>query len=252
VTSVPEGGVPESMRWRMFTRSFLVQGSWNYETLIGTGFAFVILPVLRHLYRDDPEQLRAAVLRHADVFNSHPYLATLAAGAVARMEAEGTPPEVIVRFKNALRGSLGALGDQAIWLSWRPAIALVAISLLLVGAPWWLAVSAYLVCYNALHLWIRVWGLRAGFSEGIGVARLLRESPLNGWASRAAAVGMTLAGFCAVLAVGRAGPALEGFAVAALAAVAGAWLGLRLRSPAYLVLLLVWAFGVGYALLFQV
>ena len=33
-------------------RAFAVQGSWNYETLLGTGFGFVILPALRRLHAD--------------------------------------------------------------------------------------------------------------------------------------------------------------------------------------------------------
>jgi len=250
--ALPDSGLtalPARLRRSLLARSFVVQGSWNYETLIGTGFAFLLLPVLRHIYRDDVEGLRAAVLRHGDVFNSHPYLATLAAGAVVRMELEGSPPEVIGRFKNALRGSLGALGDQLIWLSWRPACALVGIALLLVGAPWWFAVAAYLVCYNTLHLWLRVWGLDVGLREGLAVARVLREAPLSAWSRRAGAAGMLLAGFCVVLAVHRAGPAPAGFAVAALAALAGAWLGLRLRTPAYLALLLIWIGAVAVAFL---
>ena len=37
---------PLSVSSRVLLRSLLVQGSWNYETLIGTGFAFTIVPVL--------------------------------------------------------------------------------------------------------------------------------------------------------------------------------------------------------------
>ncbi len=96
-------------RLALFLRSFSVQGSWNYQTLIGTGFAFLLLPALRRVYRGEEEALREAVARHSELFNSHPYLVTVAAGAVARLEEERTPPEVIRRFKSALRGCLGSL-----------------------------------------------------------------------------------------------------------------------------------------------
>jgi mannose PTS system EIID component len=235
----------------MLLRSFGVQGSWNYETLVGTGFAFVMLPVLRHVYRDDPRALRAAVLRHNEIFNSHPYLATLAAGAVARLEAEGADPDVILRFKNALRGSLGSLGDQLVWLSWRPASALIAIALLLLGAPWWLAVGAFLLSYNALHLWLRSWGLDLGLREGLGVARSLRDARLAALGRWAGNTGAVLAGLCTVLAIGRAGPGAFDLGLAAAAAAAGAWLGLRIRIPAYLLLLLVWSVGIVYGYLSQ-
>jgi mannose PTS system EIID component len=224
-------------------RSFAVQGSWNFETLIGTGFAFVLLPVLRHVFREEPAALRAAVIRHTEVFNSHPYLATLAAGAVARLEADGASADVILRFKNALRGSLGSIGDQLIWLSWRPGCALAAIALLLLGAPWWVAVGVYLVIYNVVHLWLRIWGLNAGLREGLGVARVLRDAPHAALARQGANVGAFLAGLCAALTIWRAGPLTLGLGFAALAAVGGVWWGLRIRYPQYLFLLLVWVSG---------
>jgi len=235
--------LPTSVRRGLLLRSFLVQGSWNYETLIGTGFAFVMLPVLRHVHRDDPEALRQAVERHSEVFNSHPYMATLAAGAVARLEIEGTAPSVVTRFKSALRGSLGALGDQLVWLSFRPAVALVAIMLLLLGAPWWVAVAVYLVTYNSLHFWLRLWGFALGLRHGLAVGGELRAVPLGALAGRAAAAGMVLAGVAAVLAVAKAGNQPLEWAIAAASAVAGGWLGLRARQPAFALLLAVWLFG---------
>jgi mannose PTS system EIID component len=236
--------IPAGVRWRLLLRSFLVQGSWNYEALIGTGFAFVLLPLLRHLHRDDPAGFRAAVLRHCEVFNSHPYFAPLAAGAVARLEADGVAPDVVARLKSAIRSSLGALGDQLFWLAWRPATALLAIMLLLLGLPWWLAVGAFLLGYNALHLWLRVWGLRLGLQHGIQIGSIVRQAPLARWAQWATGVAMVLAGLCAALAIGNAGPEPASVAAAALVAAAGAWLGLRVRSAVQAGLLIVWTVGI--------
>jgi mannose PTS system EIID component len=231
-------------RRRLLLRSLLVQGSWNYESLIGTGFAFLLVPVLRLVHRGDSERFRDAVRRHSEVFNSHPYFAPLAAGAVARLEAEGAAPEVIERLKAAIRGSLGSLGDQLFWLAWRPACALLAILLLLLGLPWWAAVGAFLVCYNALHLWVRVWGLRLGLEHGMGLGRALRDAPINRWAGWATGAGMVLAGACTAFAVHNAGTGPAALGAAALAAGAGAWLGLRVRTPVHAVLLLVWIIGI--------
>ena len=175
--------LPRPVRRAMLLRSLAVQGSWNYQTLIGTGLAFVLAPALRHVYADDPAKLREALARHAALFNAHPYLAALAAGALARLEADGVPPETIDRFKSAVRGSLGSMGDRLVWLMWRPACALLMVALLLAGAGWWIAVLAFLAAYNALHLWMRIWGLDAGWRDGLQVGRALREAP----AARAAA-----------------------------------------------------------------
>ncbi|MBB4635350.1 PTS system mannose/fructose/sorbose family transporter subunit IID [Longimicrobium terrae] len=226
-------GLPRGVRRAMLLRSFAVQGSWNYRTLIGTGMAFVLAPALRHLYGADTARLREATARHAELFNAHPYLATLAAGAIARLEADGAPPELIGRFKAAVRGSLGSLGDRLVWLVWRPTTALLMVALLLAGLPWWLAVLAFVASYNALHLWMRVWGLRTGLSEGLQVARALREAPFERMGERASDVGAVLAGFAAVLAVGSGGRGgWDYMALGVIALVAGVMLGPRVRMVA--------------------
>jgi PTS system mannose-specific IID component len=90
--------VDRRVRLRVLLRSFAIQGSWNYRTLLGTGFGFALLPALRAIYAGRPDALQEAVRRHTTLFNCHPYLAGVALGAVARLEDEGTPPETVERF----------------------------------------------------------------------------------------------------------------------------------------------------------
>lgn len=185
---------------RAALRLLTLQASFNYETLHGTGFAYTLLPLLRRVHAE-PEALERAVARHAEVFNAHPYLASLAVGAVARLEAEGTDPTLIRRFKSALRSSLGALGDQLVWATWRPACGFAAVALLLLGVPWWVAVATFLVAYNGLHVRLRRWGLGEGLRLGLEVARALRSPAWDRWRQQAAHVGAGLAGFCLVAAM---------------------------------------------------
>lgn len=223
------------MPWRVIVRSFAVQGSWNYETLTGTGFGFVILPELRRLYTD-PAELEAAVRRHERTFNTHPYLAPLALGAVIRMEEEGEDPVVIDRFKAALRSTLGTLGDQLIWAGWRPLCILAALVLLLLGLPWWAAVGAFLILYNIGHVALMVWGLHVGLTEGRGVAERLRGSVIRRTQPRLMVVGSFMAGVALALVVLRGIPTLDmrpGYVwvpLAVLAAAAGARWGERARN----------------------
>src|SRR5690606_5329083 len=121
---------------------------------------------LREIYRGQPERLNEAVERHSGLFNSHPYLAPVALGAVASMEAAGDDRVIIERFKTAVRGSLGTLGDRLVWATWRPVCLLFALALALAGASWWAVVAAFLLVYNVGHGWLRLWGFRAGLAEG--------------------------------------------------------------------------------------
>jgi mannose PTS system EIID component len=166
---------------RVFLRSFAIQGSWNYRTLQGSGFAFALMPLLRWVHRDDDAALQKAVRRHAMVFNAHPYLAGVALGAVARLEAEGEDPALIERFKNALRGSLGALGDRIVWAGWRPACVLLGVVVLLATHSPAAAVLSFLLVYNLGHLALRWWGLQIGLEYGLQVGERLRRAPLVHW-----------------------------------------------------------------------
>ena len=240
---------PSRIRRALLGRSFLVQGSWNYETLIGSGFAFVLLPALRFLFDGDRRALDSALQRHSELFNAHPYLATVAIGAVARLEAEGTDPATIQRFKNALRGSLGALGDQVVWQAWRPATALLGLGLWLAGAPWWVSVGVFLLVYNALHLWLRARGLQIGLDAGLQVGAALRELPLRRWAKWAADGGALLIGFCVVLVASSGGRDAAAVVVTLAGALGGAWLGSATRRAMWWMLAGALVLGVIISLL---
>jgi mannose PTS system EIID component len=227
----------------VFLRSFAIQGSWNYRTLLGSGFAFALLPALRHVHGPDSPRLMEAVTRHSQLFNAHPYLAGVALGAVARLEADGEPPELIDRFKTALRGSLGALGDRIVWAGWRPACILLAFVVLLATQSAATAVATFLVVYNAGHVMLRWWGLQVGIARGKDVAAQLRNAPLLKWHEHVVTAALLLLGM--VLPLVASGRLTESvlparmLGIALVAAAAGWWLGPRARTPALVLLAVV-------------
>jgi mannose/fructose/N-acetylgalactosamine-specific phosphotransferase system component IID len=172
-----------------------VQASWTYERMAGVGVGHAAEPLLTELFRDrDDASRRAAVARSADYFNSHPYLAGVAVGAVVRAESEGVPGATISRLRTALSGPLGSLGDQLIWAGEVPALMGVALALV----PWlgWWAVLLVPVVHNILRLRLTLWGLDLGLREGLRVGGALERSllpRLAGDAQRLAAVAVGLA-----------------------------------------------------------
>lgn len=241
-------------RAAVFLRSFAIQGSWNYRTLIGTGFGFALLPALRALYRDDPGRLHEAIERHTRLFNSHPYLAPVALGAVATPEADGADAQVVERFKAAVRGSLGSLGDHLLWAGWRPVCLLLALALLLAGAAWWICVIAFLAVYNAGHLLVRIQGYRVGLREGLRVGESLRRWPVARVQRALTLLGAFFVGLLVPMAA--AGLHLEAagvvatsrlparwIVIAAAAALVGARAGAAIRAPLVLALAGLSLFG---------
>jgi PTS system mannose-specific IID component len=217
---------------RVFLRLLAVQASWNYEILVGTGIGFCTEPALRLLPGGrGGDAYRAALARQSQYFNAHPYLAAVAVGALVRAELDGAPPVRIERFRTALCGPLGSVGDRLVWAAWLPLCSVFALLLFGLGAsPLW-TVGAFLLLYNAGHLALRAWGLRVGLERGLQVAQalghpVLRQGPQ--WFGQAAAL---VGGAALPLALARgigAGRTLLGAVLAAV--VVGAVLFARLHG----------------------
>lgn len=162
-----------SLRHRLavWIRLFAIQGSWNYETLMGTGIGFAIEPALRELPQGiRSPRYRAALARHSRYFNAHPYFAGIAVGALARAELDGVDPTRIERFRTALAGPLGSVGDRLVWASWLPLCSLVALGLYGLGAGPLAVIATFLILYNIGHFALRIWSLQLGFDRGLAVA----------------------------------------------------------------------------------
>lgn len=211
-------------------RLFTVQGSYNYERLLGLGVGVAEEPLLRDL-RDgrDEAAYRAAVARAAHFFNAHPYLCGLAVGAAARAEHDGASAEQVERLRAALCGPLGSVGDRLVWAGWLPLVSALAVAGVTLGLGWW-AVAGFLILYNAGHVALRWWALKAGWEYGTRVAAALHH-PVLVRATALVGPAMALAaGFALPLAAAYLSAPFTGWTRGALAiAAAGGFVAVRLR-----------------------
>jgi PTS system mannose-specific IID component len=216
----------------MLLRLLAIQGSWNYETLIGNGIGFCIEPALRLLPGGiHTPEFKAALARQSKYFNAHPYLASVAVGALARAELDGEPPDKIERFRTALAGPLGSVGDRLIWAGWLPFCSLVGLAVFGFGGGPLAVVGTFLGVFNAGHLALRVWGLRVGWNRGMRVAQALANPVLR----RGPQVIIPAAAFVAGLGVPLAmlrmiGPGRALVGVVLVFAALGAYLIVRLHA----------------------
>ncbi|RMG58861.1 MAG: hypothetical protein D6713_06770 [Deltaproteobacteria bacterium] len=171
-------GISPSARRRVILRSFLIQCCWSFEDMQSTGFLYAILPGLREIYGEDLEGLREAAKRHADFFNTHPYLAPCLEGLALNLEErvrEGKVDESHVSAtKVGLMGSLGAIGDSFFWGSVKPLSSLLGVILSFFSPL--LGVLFMLIFYNWFHLRTVVRGFDAGLRGSEGVYAFLKES----------------------------------------------------------------------------
>jgi PTS system mannose-specific IID component len=230
----PQRALPVRTWCAMYLRLLAIQGSWNYETLLGNGIGFCTEPALRLLPGGrGGEAYRAALARQAHYFNAHPYLAAVAVGALARVELDEVPPARIERFRTALCGPLGSVGDRLVWAGWLPFCSLVALAGFGLGAGPGAAVGIFLALYNAGHLALRAWGLTVGWRRGTAVAGALANPVLRQGPQHIARAAALVGGFALPLALYRligVGRALTGGVLAAV--VLGAVLLARLHGRA--------------------
>lgn len=158
---------------KVLLRSFYIQSTWNFERLLGLGFCFCLIPVARRLF-NDKQELVNFLQRHLDFFNSHPYMATYALGAIANLEEQALvknweDKRPISVFKTRVIGPLGAIGDTLFWQLIRPALGVLGIVLLCLIGIW--GTIIYLLLYNFTHFFIRIKGLVDSFSKGFDIVR---------------------------------------------------------------------------------
>ncbi len=188
------------MRLRLTLRSLLIQAAWNPTDLLGTGLAWGLGGSRATTEGTEPDSPDDRGARWH--FNSHPYLASVAMGALEAMRRAGATPDERDRFRMALRGPLGAMGDALVWAGGLPAALLLGGTVWILGGAPVGAVVFFLALYNGLHLGLRWWGTGVGLRHGRAVALAFQRANLGGWAERARGAAVVLAGVVAgVLAV---------------------------------------------------
>lgn len=177
------------MRKAMFKvvwRSFFLQAGWNFERMQNLGFAWSMQPALKEIYPDKNRRLDV-LKRHLELFNTHPYMATLLMGCVLKTERESAELRIdaaarVGAIKQAMTGPLAAIGDTLFWATLRPLAALSAAALawMAPGLGTLAPVMIYLGIFNLPHLTIRFSGLFQGYALGPAVAEYLRKTDTQG------------------------------------------------------------------------
>ncbi|HEY8891151.1 MAG TPA: PTS system mannose/fructose/sorbose family transporter subunit IID [Clostridium sp.] len=124
-------------RISVWFRSFFLQGSWNYERMQNGGWAFALIPAIKKLYKTK-EDRAAALKRHLEFFNTHPYVASPVIGVTLALEedrANGLPIDdiTIQGVKVGMMGPLAGIGDPVFWFTVRPILGALAASLAMAG-----------------------------------------------------------------------------------------------------------------------
>ena len=215
-------------KWELFKvvcRAFFIQNLWSFERMQAYGFLYCLLPVIKRLYTDR-EGRASACRRHLEAFNTHPYLASFILGvSIAREEshARGDEPDVsqVPSVKSSMMGPIAGVGDNLFWVSLRPFLALLGVSVVLLNwdAPQYglLGPMVFLALYNLLHLYVRWVCMVGGYRGDIKVVERLRSLNHLRIVRALRVTSYLLVGAVAALKVGTVGAGGRGLPKAALA-----------------------------------
>ena len=153
----------------IFIRSNFLLGSFNFERMQAIGFCVSLLPALRKVYKDNKQEMAAAMKRHLEFFNTQPFLATPIMGITAAMEekrANGADisDQTISGVKVGLMGPLAGVGDPIFWGTLRPVLAALGAGIALTGSI--MGPLIFFIVFNAIRLATNWYGVMYGYSKG--------------------------------------------------------------------------------------
>lgn len=127
----------KSDRQKVWWRSTFLQGSWNYERMQNLGLAYALIPAIKKLYTSK-EDRAAALKRHLEFFNTHPYVAAPIIGVTLALEEERAngaeiDDTAIQGVKIGMMGPLAGVGDPVFWFTVRPILGALGASLAMAG-----------------------------------------------------------------------------------------------------------------------
>ncbi|WP_270283441.1 PTS system mannose/fructose/sorbose family transporter subunit IID [Streptococcus infantarius] len=127
----------KSDRQKVWWRSTFLQGSWNYERMQNLGWAYALIPAIKKLYTSK-EDRAAALQRHLEFFNTHPYVAAPIIGVTLALEEERAngaeiDDTAIQGVKIGMMGPLAGVGDPVFWFTVRPILGALGASLAMAG-----------------------------------------------------------------------------------------------------------------------
>ncbi len=161
---------------RIFLRSLLWQGSWNFARFQSLGLAYAIYPLLEKLYGRDRGKLAGRLRRYLTCFNTNPYMAAAILGFLVHMESRGEElgDHGLVLSGN-LAGLYGAVGDNFFWSGLKPMVSALA-AMIFFWRPGLVAPLFMLAAYNLVQLGLRYKIYLYGLHRGLGVVEMI-----DGW-----------------------------------------------------------------------
>ena len=147
-------------------RAYFLQNGFNYGNYQGLGYANILYPALKKIYKDDEQGLQEALSSNVEFFNSNPHFLPFITSMQLVMLDNGSKPEDARSIKLALMGPLAGIGDSLAQFCLAPLLATIGSSLAqdgLIAGPLVFFLGMNLILL-AIKLMTGVYGYKLGTS----------------------------------------------------------------------------------------
>lgn len=145
-------------------RAYFLQNGFNYGNYQGLGYANVLYPSLRKMYKDDDDKLQEALKENIEFFNTNIHFLPFITSLHLVMLENRTPSSEIRNIKMALMGPLAGIGDSLAQFCLAPLFATIGASLAMDGLI--MGPILFFVAMNVILLAAKVltgmWGYKLG------------------------------------------------------------------------------------------
>lgn len=145
-------------------RAYFLQNGFNYGNYQGLGYANMMYPALKKMYKDDDNKLQEALKENIEFFNTNIHLVPFITSLHLVMLENETPSKEIRSIKMALMGPLAGIGDSLAQFCLAPLFATIGASLASDGMLF--GPILFFVAMNSILLIVKlltgIWGYKLG------------------------------------------------------------------------------------------
>lgn len=183
-------------RFKMFLRSYFLLSSFNYERMQNGGVAYTLIPAIKKLY-SKKEDRAAALKRHLEFFNTHPFMANPIFGVTMALEEEransaDVDDAAISGVKIGMMGPLAGAGDPLFWFTLRPILLSLGASLAVSGNI--LGPLLFFILWNIMAAAVKWYTQEFGYRAGVSITDDLSGGLLQKVTRGASMMGMFVIG----------------------------------------------------------
>ena len=173
-----------------------LQGSWNYERMQNGGWCYAMIPAIKKLY-STKEDRAAALKRHLEFYNTHPYVSAPVIGVTLALEEEranGEPIDdaAIQGVKVGMMGPLAGVGGPVVWFTIRPILGALGAARARAGRL--VGPLLFFIAWNIIRLAFLWYTQEFGYRVGTEITKDLSGGMLGRITEGASILGMFIIG----------------------------------------------------------